>query len=327
MWCGTCKAADQEQPLVMLEKLLPVQYSHTVCSYETTGGVGFRAAIKLKLSTEEEANRWLKDFEISSGFTWRKAKTYPNVWRYNRYRVDYRCHHNTCGYVSRKTNKSTFCPATLFLILKRQPGCGERKSRSGDPHMKEGLFLHVNLRNEHNHPAEAMTVGDVLGETVEKLKNLLESSHSPSLAFDVLQYDLQEEILNPPATGEPHLKERLNSMFLDLAKKLDNPDFTHSISSFLRTYENIKTDTAMVSALSSFGKPFQTKAKGCRRGRLQTSTQAGVQGKRRALSSGRPPKVSRKEKTNGRTEGKPSVAHSITHCVEEGACLWGETNS
>lgn len=50
------------------------------------------------------------------------------------------------------------------------------------------------------------------------------------------------------------LKERLESMFLDLTKKLDNPDFTPSIASFVESYESIQTDGAMASALSSFGK-------------------------------------------------------------------------
>ncbi|XP_070839700.1 uncharacterized protein [Chaetodon trifascialis] len=187
-WCRNCsKATDQEQSLVTLEELLPDQYSHTVCSFETIGDVNFKAAIKLKLSSEEEATRWLEDFQRSSGYTWRKSKTYPNAGRYNKYRVDYRC---------RTIKKNTSCPATLFLILKRQPECGERKSRSGDPHMKEGLVLHVNLRNEHNHHvscAAAMRRRDVSRETVEKLKKLFESGHSPSSALSILKYDLQEE--------------------------------------------------------------------------------------------------------------------------------------
>ncbi|XP_035516707.1 uncharacterized protein si:dkey-75a21.2 [Morone saxatilis] len=194
MWCRICsRVTDQEQTALMsLEKLLPEQYSHTVCSYEATGDNSFRAAIKLKLSSEEEAKRWLEDFQSSSGFTWRVSKTYPNGGRYNKYRVDYRCQRNTFG-CSRRT-MNTSCPATLYLILKRHPECGERKSRSGDPHMKEGLFLHINLRNEHNHGAyEAVTRCDVSGETIEKLKKLFESGHSPSSALDVLKYDLQEE--------------------------------------------------------------------------------------------------------------------------------------
>lgn len=73
--------------VLYLQKLLPEQYSHTVCSYETIGDNSFKAAIKLKLSSEEEAKRWLEDFQCSSGFIWRTSKTYPNVGRYNKYRV------------------------------------------------------------------------------------------------------------------------------------------------------------------------------------------------------------------------------------------------
>ncbi|XP_073334841.1 uncharacterized protein [Pagrus major] len=188
MWCRTCsKATDREQSLMILEKLLPQQYSHTVCSYGTLGDINFRASIKLKLSREEEAKRWFEDFQSSSGLTWSKSKTYPNVGRYNKYRVDYRC---------RTIRKNTSCPATLFLILKRKLELGERKSRSGDPHVKEGLYLHVNLRNEHNHRgscAQAMKRKDVSGEAIEKLKKLFEGGHSPTTALDVLKYDLQEE--------------------------------------------------------------------------------------------------------------------------------------
>lgn len=54
-------------------------------------------------------------------------------------------------------------------------------------------------------------------------------------------------------------------MFVDISKKLENPDFTHPIASFVRTYESIKTDSTMVSALSSFGKNPQTEARGCKR--------------------------------------------------------------
>ena len=94
------------------------------------------------------------------------------------------------------------------------------------------------------------------------------------------------------------LKERLNSVFLDMTKKLDDPDFTHAIASFVKTYESIKTDSAMVSALSSFGKSLQTKVAGCKRARgdLQTSTEIGAETSVSAvLSSGQPTKAARKE--------------------------------
>lgn len=66
---------------------MPNQYSHTVCSYETLGENNFKAAIKLQLSSEEEAKRWLDEFKRSSGFIWRTSKTYPNGGRYNKFRV------------------------------------------------------------------------------------------------------------------------------------------------------------------------------------------------------------------------------------------------
>lgn len=62
--------------------------------------------------------------------------------------------------------------------------------------MKEGLFLHINLRNEHNHQessAGAVIRRDVSGETIEKLKQLFESGHTPSSALKELKSDLQVE--------------------------------------------------------------------------------------------------------------------------------------
>lgn len=124
-------------------------------------------------------------------------------------------------------------------------------------------------------------------------------------------------------------------MFLDITKKLDHPDFVHSVTSFVKTYEDIKTDSAMVAALSSFGKCVQTKARGCKRqkGCLQNSAQIGVQltavsgsksflDEGRILSNGRPPKVSRVESVCEITIGDQSVLfHPIPQCVEESVCL------
>ncbi|RXN12611.1 hypothetical protein ROHU_029412 [Labeo rohita] len=107
--------------------------------------------------------------------------------------VDLRCQHKTYS-SSSKTTKNTNCPATMFLILKRF--MYERKSRSGDPHIEEGYFLHVNLRNEHNHrlnTAEVMRWRDVSNDTIEKLQQLYKSGHSPSSALKTIKYNLQEE--------------------------------------------------------------------------------------------------------------------------------------
>lgn len=49
------------------------------------------------------------------------------------------------------------------------------------------------------------------------------------------------------------LKQRLENVFLDVTKKLDNPEFVHSITTFVESYESIQTDDELASALSSFG--------------------------------------------------------------------------
>ncbi|XP_048066619.1 uncharacterized protein si:dkey-75a21.2 [Megalobrama amblycephala] len=191
---GEDKAAEDTDHV---EKILPPGYIHLLCHHELlemSGDVeNFRAALKLQLITEEQVQRWLEDFQKTSALTWRKSRTYPDSGRYNKYRVDLRCQHKTYS-SSSKTSKNTNCPATMFLILKRY--MYERKSRSGDPHIEEGYFLHVNLRNEHNHrlnTAEVMRWRDVSNDTIEKLQQLYKSGHSPSSALKTIKYNLQEE--------------------------------------------------------------------------------------------------------------------------------------
>lgn len=49
------------------------------------------------------------------------------------------------------------------------------------------------------------------------------------------------------------LKERLENVFLDLTKKLDNPEFAHSITTFVTSYESMQTNEELASSLISFG--------------------------------------------------------------------------
>ncbi|XP_053198102.1 uncharacterized protein si:dkey-75a21.2 [Scomber japonicus] len=180
---------------LLLKNLLPAGYVHLVCSYEETAQTQFRAHIKLKLTSQEEAHKWLEDFQTSSGQTWRKAKTYPNTGRYNAYRVDLRCQHNTFPRTDVKKTKNTSCGATMYLVLKRHMCSQSRKSRSGDPHIKDGYLLNVNLKHEHNHrlsSADAVRRRDVSGETIAKLKTLFENGHTPSSALDSIKHELQE---------------------------------------------------------------------------------------------------------------------------------------
>lgn len=133
------------------------------------------------------------------------------------------------------------------------------------------------------------------------------------------------------------LKERLNSVCQDITQKLDNPDFTESIASFVNAYENIKTDSDMVSALSSFGESVQTETRGCKRQRSYTQAfeQGGVQltavlrseacvDGERGMITGQPSKVSKQEHIYVATVGNPSPEfHAIIQCVEESISLEG----
>lgn len=62
--------------------------------------------------------------------------------------------------------------------------------------MKEGLFFHINLRNEHNHHvscAEVTIRRAVSRETTDNLKKLFQSGHTPSSALKVLKCEMQVE--------------------------------------------------------------------------------------------------------------------------------------
>lgn len=59
--------------------------------------------------------------------------------------------------------------------------------RSGDPHIKDGYLLNINLRHEHNHQlscADAVLKRDVSEDA--ELKTLFESGDSPSSALDTM---------------------------------------------------------------------------------------------------------------------------------------------
>ncbi|TDH08226.1 hypothetical protein EPR50_G00095590 [Perca flavescens] len=182
----------------LLEKILPEGYDHLVCSYEELSQAQFRSHFKLRITSEDEVFKWLEYFQTSSGQVWRKAKTYPNCGRYNAYRVDLRCEHNTYPRPVKpaKKTKNMSCGAIMYLVLKREAGSHNRKSRSGDPHVKDGYLLNIHLRYEHNHQLSCANVvrkRDASDETIAKLKTLFERGHSPSSALDIIKYDLQEQ--------------------------------------------------------------------------------------------------------------------------------------
>ncbi|XP_071949605.1 uncharacterized protein [Antedon mediterranea] len=149
---------------------------------------------KLELTTEEDVQKWLEAFQRSSSLTWRKSKTYPNSGRYNTYRVDMRCQHNTRSSKPKpgKGTKNTGCPATMNLVLKRSI----TNSKTQDQHVKHGLLFNVRLKNEHNHRitcADALRRRDVSEDSIAKLRDLFEHGHSPSSALETIKHDLAEE--------------------------------------------------------------------------------------------------------------------------------------
>ncbi|XP_022103577.1 uncharacterized protein LOC110986198 [Acanthaster planci] len=188
---------DRTQEIYKLEVLLPAEYHHEICSYEAVGqddDSRFNCLLRLEVTTEEEVQQWLVAFQRSSCLTWRKSKTYPAAGRYNKYRVDLRCQHNTRykSAIPGKMTKNTDCPATMTLVLKRRV----TNSKSQDLHIHNGLLFSVRLRNDHNHHiacADAFRRRDVSEDCVGKLKDLFEHGHSPSSALDTLKHDLQED--------------------------------------------------------------------------------------------------------------------------------------
>ncbi|XP_058509820.1 uncharacterized protein si:dkey-75a21.2 [Solea solea] len=352
-WCHICAKENLENIIPdHLQQLLPEGHCHFICTYKPVER-GFTACIKLQLATREEAEVWLEDFQRSSRVTLTVDKTYPitkDTVRRNSYRVDMKCQHNTRQTRSSKTN--THCPAVLYLVLKKHRHSQNRKSRSSDTHIQEGLLLHVTVKHHHNHSlgcSEALQHRDEARETVEKLEKLFQSGQSPSSPRNTLKYELHEEqgdsyvcasadgsicpdvqfgsgaaeTSSPSESVAEHLKGRLRSMFDDLVDKLEKDlTFQAPIESLVSSYENIHTDSGLISALSTFGKMRSAAAAAAApaaaaaaaasnikmqpRKRLQMSTQIGVRptavacrktplGGRRALVTGRPPKRARRE--------------------------------
>ncbi|XP_072168858.1 uncharacterized protein [Diadema setosum] len=190
--CGLC--APDVDCFGTLERILPPRHEHVVCSFEPLDGDNFKCQVRLKVSREEEAKNWLEDFKIGTdSTTWKVARTYPDAGKFNTFRVDLRCHHNTRYTSTRgKVTKNTSCPASVFIVLKRFM----KHSRSKDSHLEEGLLFIVTLNYAHNHPlscADALRRNDVSEATEEKLRSLFEHGHTPRSALDLLKYDLQEE--------------------------------------------------------------------------------------------------------------------------------------
>ncbi|XP_033647307.1 uncharacterized protein LOC117306861 [Asterias rubens] len=190
---------EQEARLTQLKKILPNDFLHNLCSNESLEGNNFKCILRLKLTTEVEAKKWLQAFQEASFMTWRILKTYPDAGRFNSYRVDLRCQHFSrpkAGTTRKKVGKDTQCPARMYLVVKRSQVTRRRKSRSRDEHIKNGFMFIINLRNEHNHDllsSASLRNRDVSKETTDNLKALYQKGHTPSTALEILKHNLREE--------------------------------------------------------------------------------------------------------------------------------------
>ena len=81
---------------VLWQTLCPKDYSHLVCSFEPCGDISggfktavqrFKSVLRMNLTTKEEVMQWLKDFQASSGITWKTARTFPNIGKPVKFKV------------------------------------------------------------------------------------------------------------------------------------------------------------------------------------------------------------------------------------------------
>ncbi|XP_041479205.1 uncharacterized protein LOC121426864 [Lytechinus variegatus] len=150
------------------------------------------------------------------------------------------------------------------------------------------------------------------------------------------------------SAGDEELSQKLNQFVdtLNIKLKEDGDSFRGPLTKFAQQIDKLQTDSALISALVTFGKySGYAGAKLVKRPGLQTSTKIGVQptavsrrkaalGGRRALITGRPLKISRKEhgyakiKKHSYTVKRgvlPSndrpATHSLSHCVASNVAL------
>lgn len=133
--------------------------------------------------------------------------------------------------------------------------------------------------------------------------------------------------------GAGGLRQRLECVLQDITQKLDDPEFSEAIASFVDAYENLVVDGGTATALSAFGQSVRADAGGRKRARglepggVQLTavlrSDAGLDGEG-GVTVGPPSKASKQERVYLTAMGNPSPEfHAIIHCVEESVCLEG----
>lgn len=146
--------------------------------------------------------------------------------------------------------------------------------------------------------------------------------------------------------NKTEILSKLDSIFNDIKNKIENNDIIYTAAKkFIKNYENIKTEAALETALTTFGKYSGFDAKR-RIKRPISNTSIGVQptaisrrkvpcGGRNCIPSGRPPKRSftsehgyfkeMQKSTLLPKKQKKSAPHNITYCTNENISL-GKTH-
>ncbi|KAK3857659.1 hypothetical protein Pcinc_036099 [Petrolisthes cinctipes] len=207
--------ADPLTNYPLLQQILPEAYEYRICKFveispkiesgeenKQAPFTQFEATIRLKLKTKTEARAWIKAMEKTSAVTWRVDKTYPvcgGKKTQNVYRIDMRCQHRTYSRsltASQKpSSKNTWCPAKMFLVVKRTHMASGKMSQSKDDYLQE-FPTRVYLDFRHNHhllSPEFLAKRDVSEETVCKLTDLFRAGHTPLSALEEIKRELQAD--------------------------------------------------------------------------------------------------------------------------------------
>ncbi|XP_034049739.1 uncharacterized protein si:dkey-75a21.2 [Thalassophryne amazonica] len=239
---------------------------------------------------------------------------------------------------TRPSSKDTQCSATMTIVIKRT---GINIKRSTDGHLPKFPMI-VNMKYIHNHPvncADALRHQDVSDEVKKKFLDLFEAGHSPSSALEIHKFNMQLEHQDDfvfisadrakipdlqwckrlyysaahkahgggtPDSGSAvqEIKGSLMAFSNSLMSKVENDPatFLPAIKTFLTSSQKLKTDSALISALHTFGKYSgaasaissngKTRLSGLKRIGVQPTAVAhrkkAALGGRKCLSNGRP---------------------------------------
>ena len=109
----------------VFQKTLPKGYEYHLCHFKDVEG-GYKAELRVAVSTESEAREWVKNYEMECKITLCLSKTYPNSGRINLFKIAYRCQHNTLTRSEtadkRRGSKNTNCSAQMRVTVKRFVG-------------------------------------------------------------------------------------------------------------------------------------------------------------------------------------------------------------